>query len=61
MTGENIKKIRKLRKLTQLELANLIGKRQGDISRWEKGDIIPTLCNIHLLARALSVNILELV
>lgn len=61
MIGQKIKEIRLKKGLTQLELAESIKKNQSDIARWEKGHTIPKLCNIHKIAKALKVNILELI
>jgi len=41
--GENIKRLRKERGLTQYELGDIIGKTHVAIGRYEKGERIPSL------------------
>lgn len=54
--GRNIAKYRKLNDLTQKDLGNMIGRRQGIISSWEKGIADPGSANIILLSNALHVT-----
>ena len=42
MTKEELKKQRKEKKLSQQELADLVGNRRGAIISWEKGSVIPS-------------------
>jgi len=49
--GERIKQARKTRRLTQAELAQAIGVRQEQITRWEKGLISPAKVHLAELAR----------
>ena len=41
--GENLKRIRKSRGLTQAKLAELIGQTQACVSKWETGERSPLL------------------
>ena len=50
----NIRKIRKRRKMSQESLASLIGVTQGAVSQWESGKTMPTAQNIIDLARILD-------
>jgi len=56
-----IARMRAERGLSQMALAAKIGKRQKDISRWERGEIRPNALNLLLLARALDCSIDDLV
>ena len=39
--GSNLAELRKERKITQLELAEMFGYAAKAISKWEKGDTLP--------------------
>lgn len=53
---------RKIRKLTQVQLARLSGVQQGDISRIENGNLLPTTATLSKLLLALGARIsIELV
>lgn len=54
--GENIKKYRKLAKMTQEELAEKIGANRVTIARYENGNYLPSVPAIHALADALGVT-----
>jgi len=41
LLGINIKKLRKHHKLTQEQLADIIGAKKLQISRWEQGTVVP--------------------
>ena len=56
----DIKMMRKRKKLTQSELASMIGVSQQAVARWEKGDSSPTSNKLPKLARALNCKIEEL-
>ncbi len=58
--GENIRKYRILRNLTQKELATEIGKDARTISNWERGTRDPSMSNIYEMARALNISAGEL-
>ena len=65
--GEQIKKYRKQRKLSQTDLSNLIKEKhsidiaQNTISQYEKGVREPNLSTIRIIGDALGVTISELV
>jgi transcriptional regulator with XRE-family HTH domain len=59
-TSECIKKYRKLNKLTQKQLGDLIGKSAGAIRKYESGLRTPALETILFLAKALNVEPTEL-
>ena len=54
---EKITKARVRKKLSQMELADLISVSHVTIYRWEKGDRIPNAVNIAKLANALNTTI----
>ncbi len=54
--GENIKAARKAAGFTQVELAERLGVYQKDISRWEKGEIQPSLGTFADICRALNAS-----
>lgn len=53
---KNLKNARKDAGMTQQELADTIGVRQKDISRWENGDRTPGIVALADLCRALHVS-----
>ena len=58
----NIKKYRKLAKLSQPALANLCGwDLQSRISNYETGTRLPSINNLKLIAIALNIKIEKLV
>lgn len=58
--GENIKRIRKDRKMTQEELANLLNKSTISVRKWESGDRTPRNELLANIANALSVSLADL-
>ncbi len=56
MIHENIKAARKAAGVTQKDLAQAIGVYQKDISRWERGERLPSLEMFAKLCRALDVS-----
>lgn len=54
--GDRLRKLRKERKLTQKELANLIGVKNSVISFYEVGDRTPSLEVLVKLSKALRVS-----
>ena len=56
MIGDNIKKYRTLRGLSQLELANLMNVSQKTISSWEIGRTEPNMGMVERLALLLGVR-----
>lgn len=58
--GQNLQYERKLAGLTQKELADKMGIKQQQLSRWERDKIEPTVSSIVALAKALDVTYNEL-
>lgn len=54
--NENIKNARKAAGITQKELAEAIGVRQKDISRWENGERTPNIKAFADICKALKVS-----
>lgn len=60
ITGKIIKELRENKKLTQLELANMIEVSDKTISKWETGKGLPDICLMEPLSKALGLSIIEL-
>ncbi len=58
--GENIRRIRKEKPMTQIELCRKLGLDRAYISNIENGKKNPTLTTIEKIAKALTVSIEEL-
>lgn len=61
MLGENIYKLRKLKELSQEELAEVIGVSRQTISNWELGETSPNPEQLKLLSKVLGVSVDELI
>ena len=61
ITGTTIKKLREKQKMTQLELADIIGVSDKTVSKWETGKGLPDISLIEPLANALNISIIELI
>ena len=60
-TGENIRRLREAAGLTQRQLAERCGEFDSQmVSRWERGEQMPELRNLSLLAWELQVGIADL-
>lgn len=59
--GENLRRIRKERGMTQKELASLIMVTHSSISEWETGDKYPQIIWIYEIASKLGINPEDLV
>lgn len=59
--GDNIKKYRKLNKLTQKELAEKIGKKERTIRGYEADDTVPPLTVIRKIAEIFNVQDTDLI
>lgn len=55
--GDNIRDIRKLKKMSQSELGKLLGVSQAMIAQYEKGKRIPKIETLARIAEALNVYI----
>lgn len=55
--GERIRAAREARGLTQFDLGIMIGRRDGDVSRWERGVLLPKIGTFVELTRALGVSL----
>ncbi|MFA5506470.1 MAG: helix-turn-helix transcriptional regulator [Vulcanimicrobiota bacterium] len=58
--GETIAKYRKLKNLTQSELAEKLGVHQSQIAHWEKGRSKPREESLEQIAEAFEIEIEEL-
>jgi len=58
--GGKIKKFRKMRGLTQVELADLLNKHEASIGKYEGGQVKPSLDLIQEIAEVLEVDPLVL-
>ena len=58
--GKKVRKVRKLKGLTQEELAHLSSLHSTYIGQIERGVRNPSLINIHKLVKALNVSISEI-
>lgn len=61
MLGENIYKLRKTKKLSQEQLAELVNVTRQTISNWELGETSPNPEQLKLLSKALNIRIDELI
>ena len=59
--GRNVQRVRKERNISQEKLAELAGLHRTYIGMIERAEKNITLCNIEKIAKALGVNISELV
>ena len=59
--GDNLKKVRKLKKLSQEDLAEKVGVSRQSVSKWETGDAYPEMNNILELCKIFHCKINDLV
>ncbi len=59
--GDNIRKIRKKKGLTQMQLAVKIENHEQNIGRIERGEVNPTASMLYQIAQGLDVELKELV
>lgn len=57
VTGKRIREIRKSKKLSIVELADLVGVSKSLISQVERGDVFPSLSTLEKISSALEVDI----
>ena len=60
VTGATVKALREARKLTQAELAEMIGVSSKTVSKWETGKGLPDISLLQPLAQALGISVIEL-
>jgi len=60
VTGNTIKQLREMRKLTQAELAGKIGVSGKTVSKWETAKGLPDISLLQPLAEALGISLIEL-
>lgn len=60
VTGSTIKQLREAKRLTQAELAGLLGVSSKTVSKWETAKGLPDISLIQPLAQALGVSVIEL-
>ena len=59
--GDNLKKIRKNKKMSQEELAEKVNVSRQSVSKWETGDAYPEMNNILELCKIFNCRINDLV
>lgn len=60
VTGEIIRRLREEKKLTQLELAEMLHVSDKTVSKWENAKGYPDITLVEPLARALGISMIEL-
>jgi len=55
--GQKITKIRKEKKLSQVDVASFVGVSRDAISKYERDDIIPSVENANKIAKVLGVSL----
>jgi transcriptional regulator with XRE-family HTH domain len=55
--GQKITKVRKEKKLSQVDVASFVGVSRDAISKYERDDIIPSVENAHKIAKVLEVSL----
>lgn len=55
--GEKITRLRKEKKLSQIDIASNIGVSRDAISKYERGDIVPSVENAKKIADVLDVSL----
>jgi transcriptional regulator with XRE-family HTH domain len=58
--AKRIRDLRRGRKLTAVELGEMLGVSETTISKWECGHAVPRMSRIKTLARALGVSVPKL-
>lgn len=59
--GDNLKRIRRMRKISQEELSDKLGVSRQSVSKWETGENYPSMTNIMCLCTIFKCSINELV
>ena len=58
--GSNLKELRKIKKLSQEDLAENVGVSRQSVSKWETGDAYPEMNNILMLCKIFNCKINDL-
>ncbi len=58
--GEKVRQLRMERKLSQMQLAHIVGKDQPSINRLEKGNINPSYIYLLEICQGLEISLSEL-
>ena len=61
ITGTTIKELREQRKMTQLQLAELLGVTDKTVSKWETGKGYPDITLLEPIADAFRISVTELI
>ncbi len=61
VTGEVIKEMRKLKNMTQLQLADRLGVTDKTVSKWENGKGYPDIALLEPIADAFQISVTELI
>lgn len=59
--GENIKRLRKSRKMTQIELAQNLGKSESIVRKYESGSVQPSVEILYHIADILNADIWDII
>ena len=59
--GENLKNLRKIKKLSQEKLAEKVGVSRQSISKWECGEAYPEMDNILILCKIFNCKLKDLI
>ena len=59
--GDNLRNLRKSKKMSQEKLAEKVGVSRQSVSKWETGDAYPEMNNIMILCKIFGCNINDLV
>ena len=57
---ENLRRLREAAGLTQVELSERVGVKQGSLSAWERGEAMPSVSNLLRLCAVLNTSADEL-
>lgn len=60
ITGATIKSLREKKKMTQAELADILGVSHKTVSKWETSKGLPDITLIEPIAKALNISVMEL-
>lgn len=60
ITGATVKRLREAKKLTQSQLAEILGVSSKAVSKWETAKGLPDITLIEPLSQALGVSVMEL-